>query len=315
MRGRKKYLAMHAPTQYSMQSLLQKLINTASDAKELATSLGQSGIDYAQGLFRGIPLISSITALSPPQLERDEKHYLLIPCPNHSHGYTMFTKRVIPEGYGATNALPKTRIFHLPDQSGKEILEREFIAHALKNTEISDNSEFADRLDRLADEIDRETAKISGGLLLIGGVVALINPLIGVGIAAKALFPSVGSLASKAGFNFVSDKLRKNKQSSEQILIAKEAEKDLKRLKPEIYHNPILQSIDALITNPQSDYDPLLSDKNWIAEYACHRYFEITLDGIHHTYRDDLAKKQPCNLSLTAQHWIKHLIELHQQAS
>lgn len=298
-----------------MQSLLQKLINTASDAKELATSLGQSGIDYAQGLFRGIPLISSITALTPPQLERDETHYLLIPCPNQSHGYTMFTKRVIPEGFGATNSLPKARIFHLPDQSGKEILEREFIAHALKHTEISDNSEFADRLDRLADQIDQETAKISGGLLLIGGVVALINPLIGVGIAAKALLPSVGSLASKAGFNFVSEKLRQSKLSSEHSRIAKEAEKDLKRLKAEIYHNPILQSIDALISNPQSPYDPILSGKNWISEFPNHRYFQITLDCVMHTYNEDVVTKQSRVLSPIAQHWIKHLIELHQQTS
>jgi hypothetical protein len=295
-----------------MQPFLQKLVETASDTKALATSIGQAGIQCVQGLLGGIPLISSISALSSDYADRDETHYLLIPIPDGTDPYTVFTKRVIPEGLGITNSLPKARIFHIPDESGKDLLERALISQALTDAENRGSSDMADRLDIFADEIDREAAKISGGLILIGGAVAFINPILGIGIAANGLLPSVGAKASKFGIGYVTDKLRKWNQSTTQGRIVKEAQQELKRLKPELYLNPLLQSVDALVTNPNTRFDPFLTDRNWIAEFPSHRYFKVTLDGIAQTYSQQMQRNNSSPLSDTARHWISHLIELNE---
>jgi hypothetical protein len=295
-----------------MKPFLQKLVETASDAKVLAASIGQAGIQYVQGLLGGIPFISSISALSLQNVDRDETHYLLIPFPDGTHPYTVFIKRVIPEGMGITNSLPRARIFHVPDESGRKLIERELISKALTDRDVPADSRFADRLDLLANEIDRETAKISGGLLLIGGAVAFINPILGAGIAAKGLLPSVGAKASKAGIGYVSEKLRKWNQSATEARITKEAQQEVKRLKPELFHNPLLQSVDALLTNPNAAYDPFFAGRNWIAEFPSHRYFKVTVDGIAQTY-NGVSEWEKCpSLSNTARQWIIHLIELNE---
>lgn len=293
-----------------MKPLLQTLLETASDARVLAASIGQAGIQYAQGLLGGIPLISSISALS--SVDRDETHYLLIPFPCDTHPYTVFIKRVIPEGIGTTNSLPRARIFHVPDKSGRELIERELISQALTDADASDPSQFAERLEILANEIDRETARISGGLILIGGAVAFINPLLGAGIAAKGLLPSVGAKASKAGIGYLTEKLRKWNQSATEARITKDAQRDVKRLKPELFHNPLLQSVDALVTNPNATYDPFFAERNWIAEFPSHRYFKVTVDGIAQTYNDASGWRKCASLSNTARQWITHLIELNE---
>jgi hypothetical protein len=52
-------------------------------------------------------------------------------------------------------------------------------------------------------------------LLIIGGAAAFANPIIGAGIAAKALFPSLGDKASKLGLNFDGKKLRDRSEKSQ----------------------------------------------------------------------------------------------------
>jgi hypothetical protein len=205
-----------------MKPFLQKLVETASDAKVLAASIGQAGIQYVQGLLGGIPLVSSISALSLQNVDRDETHYLLIPFPD-----------------------------------------------------------------------------------------AFINPVLGAGIAAKGLLPSVGAKASIVGIGYVSEKLRKWNQSTTEARITKEAQREVKRLKPELFHNPLLQSVDALLTNPNAAYDPFFAGRNWVAEFPSHRYFKVTVDGIAQTY-NDVSEWEKCpSLSNTARQWITHLIELN----
>ena len=49
----------------------------------------------------------------------------------------------------------------------------------------------------LLGNIDKVDKKVFNGVLLVGSLVALVNPVVGAAVAAKALIPSVGMLLSK----------------------------------------------------------------------------------------------------------------------
>jgi hypothetical protein len=46
---------------------------------------------------------------------------------------------------------------------------------------------------KIADEIDYKSNLVSGGLLIIGGAIAITNPLLRMGGAANSLLPSLGA--------------------------------------------------------------------------------------------------------------------------
>jgi hypothetical protein len=130
---------------------------------------------------------------------------------------------VLPEGVGPKNELPKRRVFHLPsgvsEERLEELLEQQIAGRKLASAEKG--SDLADRVDEIAAEIDAKSNLVTGGLLLIGGAVAIANPVVGVGIAAKALLPGVGGVLSKFGAKALGGALRGHKESK----VEKEAEK------------------------------------------------------------------------------------------
>jgi len=121
-------------------------------------------------------------------------------------------------------------------------------------------SSLADRLDRIADDIDDETAKVSGGLILIGGAVALINPLLGVGIAAKALLPAVGAKAMKVGTEYIGEKLRTWSRSSAESRIRSEVVGKMSKLEPEVVANPLLRAF-AMVKANRGGQEPTLTEE------------------------------------------------------
>jgi len=168
-----------------VNNLLKKLTDGASDAGTLARSIADSGLRSVNEVFRNMRIFGALSASSDENVEYDETHYVLVPLLGAQRKYAVYTKRILPPDTGVVNSLPKARIFHVPDETGREILERELIANIVNESLDFDagSSEFADTLEKVADQIDSETSKISGGLMLIGGAVAFVNPVLGVGIA------------------------------------------------------------------------------------------------------------------------------------
>jgi hypothetical protein len=148
------------------------------------------------------------------------------------------------------NALPKARVFHLQDKSGMSLLENPLVPSRKKSAlaDRPNESELADKLETLGEHIDRESFKITGGLLIIGGAVAFANPIIGAGLAAKALFPSLGPKASKLGLNFAGKKLRDRSEKSQVRQAKKAARAEVQQLKPELYLNPLLQDLEQAVS-------------------------------------------------------------------
>jgi hypothetical protein len=117
-------------------------------------------------------------------------------------------------------------------------------ADAVPNNFVSSN------LDSLIDEIDKVDGKVFNGVLLLGGLVALANPLAGAAVAMKAAVPSIGLIVSKYGLKAVSETAT-NMDVARQI---KRAEKDVKTqfksaktvsvINPVLYHLSSRASLD-----------------------------------------------------------------------
>ena len=127
-------------------------------------------------------------------------------------------------------------------------------------------------LDTLINEIDKVDGKVFGGVLLLGGLVALANPLAGAAVAMKAAVPSIGLLVSKYGLKVVSETAT-NMDVAQQI---KRAEKDVKTqfksaktvsvINPLLHHMSTRTSLDM-----------------WMME---NKKFQFVCDGIEFTQKD-----------------------------
>lgn len=233
--------------------------NNLNEFLEKAGAITENSSSYFKGMIGQINLFSSSEALMIADQIVDETHYLLVPDRDTELGYSLFTKRVLPEGFSAENDLPKHRVFQLPNLQSIEILEL-LLHQELQNenlNKLDTSSPIAERLDTIAKEIDEKSNHITNGLLIIGGVVAITNPLLGVGIAVKALLPSLTSKVTTSGLDHLSKILKNKKKESAEKDASKEAKKDIKKLAPEIKINPTLELLHQALHTIEPDHDPL----------------------------------------------------------
>ena len=116
--------------------------------------------------------------------------------------------------------------------------------------------------------------------------------------------------ASKFGASIFGDKLRSRNRAKEEEKVRKEAEKEVKRLKPEIFENPLIRKLDAVITNKSEVHDPLLENKAWVEEFEDYRYFAVTVEAVSEIYEEVLEAEGKGDLDPRIMKWIRHLSEL-----
>lgn len=209
-------------------------MKSADDLQKAASRLMDDGITFFRAKLGSLPLFTSTSAVIDG--DRDETHYFLVPCLSDESGYCLYRTRFLPEGVGPENNLPKARIFQLPAEGTTDHL-MELLSRDLKEEQLQSaafDSPLANRLDAIANEIDQQCTLVSGGLLLVGGVVAISNPLLGAGIAAKSLLPGLGSKVSTHGLRHATDWLQLRKKQSVEKDAEKSAQSEIRKLKPEI---------------------------------------------------------------------------------
>ena len=193
----------------------------------------------------------------------DEKHYFLVPFRKAEVGYSLYSMRCLPEGVPPINDLPKRRIFHLPNEHATTTVEHILLTEARVEAERNQITQGAigSRLNELADSIDKLDDRMFNGVLLIGGLVALVNPIAGAAVAAKALIPSIGMLLSKYGLRYAGDTV----SSTELSMKIKSAERDvLKQFrgsKTTSIVNPLLSQLDKALDTTEFEFHPLLDVK------------------------------------------------------
>lgn len=168
--------------------------------------------------------------------------------------FVLYSARKLPAGVPAHNDLKKHRIFHLHHESALDELKRQLLTTELSNIDRAAlRSGGVQRLNDLADFLDEAERTVSGGSLLVGGLLAIVNPVAGAAIAVNALMPSVGLSLGKSGVKSAAQALSGLKQRKAE----KEAEsKVLSQFKDSLTIvdvNPILAQLERMLNGEKHD--------------------------------------------------------------
>lgn len=206
----------------------EALLGGVGGAFDAARGTFDTGFGLLRASVGGIPFLGT-TATSDTYDHQtvDEKHYFLIEDPASDFGHALLILRCLPTGVPPINDLPKRRLLHLPNAEAMPMLEHiaRQSARERAETQTQPGGAISTSLNAMIDEIDGVDQKLFGGLLAVGGLVALANPLAGAAFAAQALLPSVGLIAAKYGLKAVS-RTATNVELSREI---RRAEKDVVR--------------------------------------------------------------------------------------
>ena len=145
------------------------------------------------------------------------------------------------------------------------------------------------RLNDIADQIDRLDGKVFNGVLLIGGLVALINPLAGAAVAMKALIPSIGMLLSKYGLKYAGDTANAMEVSQRIRSAEKEVLQQFRGTGTDSMVNPLLSQLDRALETDECEYDPIMEFDASALNFGQRdrdRLFKLTCEAIFNTYED-----------------------------
>lgn len=266
-----------------------------------ATSLFETGYGLAKRSVGAIPFFGSNEVSELYDEKRvDEKHYFVLPYRVAEQGYLMYSMRCLPKGVPVINDLPKQRIFHLPQENVNRLVEQLLSDQAAKNFKANSvaGSGLGKQLSSLADEIDKLDDKLFGGALLIGGLVAFINPVAGAAVAANALIPSAGMLLSKFGLRAVGENLSERAIKNE---AAKARETVLGEFRNSNTHslvNPILAELDLALSTDESQHDPLLEFDFQACDFNGRdqvRMKQLTCRAVANAYGEILKTPENCD--------------------
>lgn len=272
-----------------MKKYLQKGIDAVSPLLDRVSNSISSNASTFKEVVNGLPIfISFETTKKHQSIEYDEKHYFVIPYEISEYKFALHTMRCLPNAVPDINNLPKRRVFHFANYHAEGAL-RNYMLESVREIVKDQHNDNQNSLESLANDIDSLDSKLTYGMLLIGGITAIFNPLIGAGIAAKALLPGPTSVFSKYGLRPGGKKLRrlqlrKDIHQAEESVTKQFEDSDTLRVL-----NPILQELDLALRTNEDEHDPLtdpnLADGS-IPELTHERWRDLTETAICHVYKD-----------------------------
>ncbi|XPF93232.1 hypothetical protein ACM9HF_14540 [Colwellia sp. RE-S-Sl-9] len=302
-----------------MQNFFKKGINAARSLTDKATEELSSNYAIVKEKLDGLPIfVSAEKSDKYKGIQYDEKHYFVIPYELSEYKFALHTMRCLPNAIPEINNLPKRRIFHFPNEHSEEMLKG-YMRQSAEEMARKNKNNNPSSLESLANQIDSLDKKLTYGMLLVGGLAAIVNPLLGAGIAAKAILPSVGGLLNKYGLKPTGEKLsqyqldKSIKDAEEHI--AKEFE-DANTLQ---VINPILQELELTLRTSEYQHDPLtgpnLADGS-IPELDDERWRELTEVAICHVYKEayeNPALHEQAHLGPENLRWLKIMFDVNKK--
>jgi hypothetical protein len=298
-----------------MKDLLDKSLDLVKSTKDTIVNELNSSVSLVVDMVNKIPVFVS-AQFSDKYSDKlfDEKHYFVIPYKLSDQGIALHTIRCLPKGVAEINDLPKRRIFHFSNEHAETLIRQNLMDEALLDaTERHDNK--ISSLESLANDIDELDKKLTYGMLCIGGLAALINPIAGAGIAAKALLPGIGGLVSKYTLRPMGEKMtevqleKEIKHAQDKIIKEFESAETLSIL------NPILQELELAINTTEAEHDPLIDfnlGDGSVVELQGERWRELTVTALKHVYHDVLktkSKHQKAGLGQEDLRWLEVLFK------
>ena len=260
---------------------------------------GGGGVETVRATVGGIPFLGSAVTSDAYDSERtDEKHYFLVPDRRQDHGHSLHVVRCLPVGVPPINDLPKRRVFHLPADGALPTVEHLLLADARSAAELGGGEgSLSTRLNELADGIDGLDQRFFNGALLLGGLVALVNPVAGVVLAGKSLLPSVGLVASKYGLRYAGDAADGAALSSRVRAAEKDVRAQFRGADAVSLVNPVLAQLATAVVTTEDEYDPLMafdSDAMTFGELDRVRLLRLTCGAVAAVYDGVLDDRRVC---------------------
>jgi len=273
--------------------ILNDLNNSSKETVSKVSEVFLSTADSVSGLIGNLPFIATVEK-GEENLEYDEKHFFLVPYRLNDGGYTLHSMRVLPNGFGPINDLPKKRIFHFPYEGAESLVEELFlqgVASDVKSSNLNGELSPGSKLINIANEIDRAESKITGGVLLVGGLVAIVNPLAGAGLALSALLPILGGKLSSSGFKSWGE--RRNKKALDKEIQSAQAKllSDFKDCETSYEVNSLLAELEVALKTTADQYRPdpqAISDSSRIDFHTT----RLTCKAIYDVYLDVMRSKK-----------------------
>jgi hypothetical protein len=295
-----------------MKKLFEKGKNIFDTAAIKLTREVDSRMHMVKEIVNGLPIFVSFERLKNPTLEYDEKHYFIIPFHSCEAGFSLHTMRSLPAHVPEINDLPKRRVFHFPNEHYEATL-RVHMVNTAKDIAYGSEAQNVSSLEMLANKIDALDSKLTYGILIIGGIAAIFNPLVGAGIAAKAIFPGVAGLLSSYGLRPLGEKLTQSQlenqvKNAEQKVLKQFSEANTLKVT-----NPILHQLEYALRTTEMQYDPLLDPNlspRTIPQLGDESWRQLTEKAIFHVYRDvveDTNKHEAARLGPEDIRWLKLL--------
>jgi hypothetical protein len=247
------------------------------------------GLTFVKDTINGLPVFSSREQSGRYRgVEYDEKHYFFIPYYLSEYNFAIHAMRCLPVGVPDVNTLPKRRVFHFPNNHSENEL-KEYMHGSTKELVLESNKNELNTLETLANDIDALDKKLTYGMLAVGGIAAVFNPLVGAGIAAKALLPGFASIVNKFGLRPAGKKLGQLKLDKDVKEAQDSITKDFEHSSTLRVINPILQELELALRTNEEEHDPLV-DPNLavgsILEIEHERWRLLTEKAICHVYQE-----------------------------
>lgn len=287
-----------------MKKIWDPVVQSVTDLQKTAGRLLDSGIKFFRTHIGSIPLFTSGTVFEGG--DRDETHYLLVPTLQEEENYTLYRIPSLPNGVGPVNDLPKAQVFHLPASGSEEMLIG-LLTKELKGAHletIDSSSPLADRLQMIADEIDQQSESVSGGLIMIGSAIVMANPLLGIGIAAGSLIPSLGSKLTTHGIEQAFGWLKGRREKTAESEAETVARREVKKLKTETRQHRLLSLLGKTLHDQTGEFDPMIESPSLWDEPTHLADMKLGIEAITAVYQNRH------HLSPTLLTWIDHLEEI-----
>ena len=300
-----------------MEDLIKKGLESIQSNADKALDEITNGYSLAKDKLNNLPIFTSIESSTQTQTTLfDEKHYFVIPYHLSEYQFALHTMRCLPDGVPPLNELEKRRVFHFANEHSEFMLQQYMQQSAMDivHQQYQDNP---NGLETLANNIDTLDKQLTKGMLLAGGLTALINPVAGIGIAAKALTPGMSSLINTFALKPGAKKLQKHQLEKS----LKEAQKNIQTQFEDTTTlkvvNPILKELEFALNTTEEQHDPLL-DPNLgdgsITELDHERWRNLTEIAICHVYKEAYGNSKlhkQAQLGPEDLRWLSVLFEVH----
>lgn len=295
-----------------MEKYFNKGKKLLKKSAETVTSNFNAGFEIVKDYVGELPVFVSLERSTISNALYDEKHYFVIPYKLSQAGFSLHSMRYLPEGVPDINDLPKRRVFHFPNDYYEGSLREHMLISAREIVSERADQE-SSSLDKLANEIDALDSKLTYGMLFVGGLAAVVNPLVGAAIVAKAILPSATGLISKYGVRAASKKVKEIQLNKEMKSAEEKVIKDFSNSDTLKVINPILVELELALNTTEEQHDPLI-DPNLasgsIKQLDSEHWRELTERAVYHVYKDvynNPSKHKEASLGPEDIRWFKVL--------